>query len=231
MERGPTFDDFRKRVLITEDLEGNPQEKMFAIRSKLIEELRQYPWFVGVAPFGSRIKGYAKPLVIVDGGYDSGSDSDFTVYYDLSKAGDERNDVFDRIREAKEKVSDVIPDSIIEIHSIDLDSPAEMVQDYLRVPRVLYETPIELSPLCILADGPLVNEYRHLLGAEISKLSPADRAKVIDNIVEEVAISEKERAEEIGARLGVSKEQIIDAVEEKRPMWRKWIVETLDVEE
>lgn len=78
-------ESFEKKLYIPRDAEGEPNREELKKIREIENILKNHPAFVGLAPFGSIIKGYSK----------GDSDIDINIIYDSSKTPSlTRTDIF-----------------------------------------------------------------------------------------------------------------------------------------
>lgn len=53
------MEQFGNKLSIAKTIEGKKDEKLFTITREIEQKLKHYAGFIGVVPFGSRVKGYA----------------------------------------------------------------------------------------------------------------------------------------------------------------------------
>jgi hypothetical protein len=177
----------KEKFAIPRNKDGEPNEEVFKITKHFAEKLSKYPSFIGVAPHGSKMKGYS----------DVESDTDLAIFTD-EPSTDERFKPIDLRKEALE-ISYLFggPDQIhIEYYNVNKGELQYAIRNSNNYPGR-----IALVNFLGLATGPKVLEYRKIFADEVNKLPDDKRTKFIRDIIEVALSLEASRTGEINERI------------------------------
>jgi hypothetical protein len=204
----------------TTNIEGEENEKVFEITERIEKELSQFPEFIGVFSFGSRIKGYADENIIESKTGMSGSDYDVYVFEDRNlKVKDTAFGVLCEIgREYRKKGIKI--QFIFQLLSMEnLCSLFAMtdVVDFAYVPLLGF------SNLCGFGSGEKIEEWRNKVKEEISKL-PKEKQETMFQLFSDCLLTcDKKSLSKIQERIpDFDKEAYLNA---RRELWTKRVRE------
>ncbi len=149
-----------RKLLNPRDRDGQPNEEMFAVVRELKETLKGDPTFIGVTPYGSRIKGYNR----------ESSDMDVAVFYDSTlSAGDDIH--IDALR-AEQALH---PKLLISFHDINVPRMQRRIQE-----GSLWDVAVFLLP----SAGPQVEKYRGALREIVAAMPVEQQTQFVSDVTE-----------------------------------------------
>jgi len=222
---------FAEDLVFASDSRGKLEERIFEVARQLEKKFSKYPWFIGVAPFGSRVKGYSLP--------NEGSDIDVAVLYDSSISGMSSGACWAFVQEECKSAEKDFDKNLV---AVPYDLKLPKLETFLQRPlgkgieAILFTG--GLMHLCTTGFGPKVDEYARAIGDAINKLPIRNRTMVVNRITGDILIDEnKARVTEgkirdrIRGMEKVSDEEFKGLVESRKSHWRKHVVEVLGIQE
>lgn len=179
-ERYP--DQVETKLFIARDKNGAPNETLFREGRLLDSRMAKYPWYVGVVPNGSGMKGYSEPRTRY-----GGSDIDMVVLMDDTKAGNvSARETLDR--ECGQPTGE--RGGYYDFHIADVSEPEirEFITDP-TVPNRIFGVWNLFGP----ATGERIDQYRALFRNIFLSHSPAERVHIVDKLVESIRHAEETR--------------------------------------
>ncbi len=103
-------EQLKAKLAVARDAEGNPNWEPFEVAEEWGKRMEKYPWYVGMVPNGSKMKGYSKPITEDS----SASDMDLVMLFDQSKTDYEEEHIWNQADEEKRNLDHElksVPDS------------------------------------------------------------------------------------------------------------------------
>lgn len=215
----------KRRLHIPRDKEGEPNPEVFEVARTLEKKLAEYPFFIGLAPYGSRMKGYSS----------ESSDVDIVIFYDSSKTPEEDwQEVFDDFKQNADQTAAPLAakaEQEINFNYHDL-SPRRIKQYLVTANPSEYLATMALGDFCEIAVGPKVEEYRKSIGDELKKQPEEKRKQAIEGIVAMLMAREKTKMEgSVSRRIPEVVGQEQEILEAREKLWQERVEKVLGLAE
>ncbi len=221
------FDDkfFMKKLYITKDTEGKRNKEIIDAVKELYEELEeQDPKIVGIAPYGSVVRGY---------NVKGKSDLDVRVLYDDPEEVNEKEwEVNNKI------ITDETQKAFDKIHKQKDLPPTEIAADLLNINPELtdrrgnlnYYRNIEAyAPIFLVVTGKKIDYYREYWAKRVSEMSEDKRNKFINNSVHWLTHYAEFNPYKLAERAHISREKLGEIMDAREELWRKRVKRLLKI--
>jgi len=202
------------KLIDATDIEGTKNQEAFNIARDIEKKLSLFPNFVGVVPFGSRVKGYSSE--------EKGSDYDMDILID----GD--MEMLPPLNHLMDFIDEQYLEKGIKIHLnpilLTLNEILTEIK-YLDEPRSPYVDMSSFKPL-LEADsllnagiGPKINVWREKVKSEISKLPSEKKERMYQKFTDSLLQRDESSLKKISERIqDFNREEYLNA---RRKLWNK----------
>jgi hypothetical protein len=209
---------FGEKLYIPRDAEENPDYQAFAVLDDLSETLDKDPQFVGVAPFGSRMRGYSMK---------DRSDLDVMMLIDATE--ENKDEVMGRVYDETVRVAREKQISMTPVYS---NVNMEGLMRGLKMEQSSQDFVVAacaVADLCEAAKGRKVKSYQHELAAKLTTLDPEIVAAMVDLGGKYLAQTDVKNIDRLNERKSLN----LDAeeyFEKRKQLWMERIKKILDLQ-
>ncbi|MES2436652.1 MAG: hypothetical protein V4519_01455 [Patescibacteria group bacterium] len=209
----PQENNFGEKLYSPRDIDGNKNSEIIEQVRDLEERLTPYPWFIGVSPFGSTMKGYSNEE----------SDLDVRILYDepILKTSDDL-ELYRNMNEwAAQFKGKTGRDLNVLLEPID----SNRVREYFTIikNRSFAPIPSELVNMCKMTTGHVIDAYRSSMVAGFSMLGDKQKDFVLSGLLNEFKRDEYASLEKFKNRVDSKNHQ--EYFQERMELWKHRIEE------
>lgn len=209
----------RDRLVIPRTKEGALDLTFYDVAKTVNQELEPIPGYVGLAPVGSRTRGYA----------DKDSDFDIIIFYDGTQSDNDRKELQSEVSKtaaALEKTEHVRIDAVGNITHL---TPYMILSDLTLLSRGQRVNKVRLGFLFAqTAIGRRMDEYKQKVVATLQNFPEQSRDVVIRALAEATVEQEKAYEHKLKDRLrDLSQDELSSMWDERRKAWEKQISEAV----
>jgi len=178
------------KLIDTTNIEREKNEKVFEITRRIEQELSRFPNFIGVFPFGSRVKGYSDENIMEPHSGLKGSDYDMHVFENWNILEDES--VTDTLCE----IGTEYRKKGIKIHFLEQplrEKDLFCLFDVADMVGTEYTHVQSFATLCRAGRGEKINEWRNKVKEEISRL-PKEKQETLFQLFSDFLVSSDKRS-------------------------------------
>lgn len=205
------------KFAIPRDAEGKPNKEVFELARSFVDKLSKYPSFIGVAPYGSKMKGYSSA---------EDSDTDIAIFTEFPNPTktDELAEVNELRKDALETAYAYGGPEHVHIQYYDFN---EGTIKHSIVNHNFYPGRMALATFFGVTTGPKVEQYKKLIAEEVNNLSEERKKDFIDDLVDMAVGMEDSRTETVQERIPSTKEHDLGGA--RAELWEKRITNALKI--
>lgn len=222
-------DELFLKLYISKDIEGERNKEIMGTVKELAKSLEeQDSRIIGVAPYGSVVRGYR---------IEGKSDLDVYVLYDdreeigekewganISVITDETQETFDKIYKPKN-----LSPIDIAVNAININP--ELINTREKGDLNYYRNVETYAPIFLVVTGKKIDDYREYWVKKVSEMSEDQRDKLIYNSVKWLTRYADFNPDKLRGRLGISREKLGEIMDTREDLWRKRVKHLLKIEQ
>ena len=193
-----------EKLYVPRSFEGEKSEKFFEVLRFIEDELTAYPWFIGIAPYGSQTKGYSNEE----------SDIDLYVFCDNTFTTSDSDIVAALRKNVKEKYH-------IELHLHTDTKDEKFIKHAFNEPGLAYAAGNIVKMFSGLAIGPGIEILRKDISEAFQSASAQTRQEILDETLKKIWGQESESAQKITERLTHDSHATQEIIEKRMQLWKK----------
>ncbi len=212
------------KIVDATNIDGKKNQYVFEVTKRIEKELSKFPEFIGVFPFGSRVKGYGSEDIIETKTGMKGSDYDVYILADnaLSWGAEDLYEHSAIIGNEYRKLGIKIEFIIQYINIRNLDGLLEM----LDIVGPEYLSLVSFSNLLRPGRGKKIKAWRNVVKEELLKMTKEKREKLLRLFSDSLVFADKRSLLKITERIPDFDKN--DWLQSRRKLWTKRVCKIFD---